>query len=95
MVSCQRVPPALLLRGGWKRSVVYPIRTPLAKASRNEVSSLPKPIQREGPSTDLKVIWTRLKTLALPYWMDEEVGNQARWRLAGVIALTIATTGFR
>ena len=56
---------------------------------------LPSPVQREGPSTDAAVIWSRLQRLALPYWTDSEVGSRARWRLAGVVALTLATTGIR
>lgn len=33
--------------------------------------------------------------LALPYWNDPDVKSEARWRLAGVVALTVATTGVR
>jgi hypothetical protein len=33
--------------------------------------------------------------LALPYWMESEERNSARWKLAGVVALTLGTTGVR
>eukprot|EP00877_Chromochloris_zofingiensis_P002340 jgi/Chrzof1/12106/Cz06g21170.t1 len=44
----------------------------------------------EGPSTDLAVIYKRLWRLALPYWTQ---APEARWKLAGVVALTLGTTG--
>ncbi|KAG2448817.1 hypothetical protein HYH02_006168 [Chlamydomonas schloesseri] len=44
----------------------------------------------DGPSTDLGVILGRLSQLALPYWQEEK---SARWKLAGVVGLTLATTG--
>ncbi|WIA11843.1 hypothetical protein OEZ85_011930 [Tetradesmus obliquus] len=43
-----------------------------------------------GPSTDISVIYARLQRLVLPYWTEEP---SARWRLAGVVGLTLATTG--
>ncbi|KAG2432912.1 hypothetical protein HXX76_008642 [Chlamydomonas incerta] len=43
----------------------------------------------DGPSTDLGVIVGRLSQLALPYWQEEK---SARWKLAGVVGLTLATT---
>lgn len=33
--------------------------------------------------------------LVLPYWTISEKAREARWRLAGVVALTLATTGVR
>ncbi|CAL8470471.1 g10013 [Coccomyxa elongata] len=48
---------------------------------------------REGASTDLSVIWSRLLKLGTPYWSDPEEGGRARWQLAGVVALTLGTTG--
>lgn len=33
--------------------------------------------------------------LALPYWMESEERMSARWKLAGVFALTLGTTGVR
>lgn len=48
---------------------------------------------RDGPSTDLKVISSRLSQLALPYWKDGPQVNKARMQLAGVVALTLGTTG--
>ncbi|KAI8462678.1 MAG: ATP-binding cassette transporter [Monoraphidium minutum] len=36
------------------------------------------------------VIYSRLSKLALPYWQEVP---EARWKLAGVVALTLATTG--
>lgn len=80
---------------------------------------------REGASTDLSVIWSRLVKvrpeelhqsivrpfvilyllssdkflgplqLGTPYWSDPEEGGKARWHLAGVVALTLGTTGVR
>jgi hypothetical protein len=51
------------------------------------------PKKAEGPSTDFGVISARLSKLALPYWQDSDEGAQARWRLAGLLALTLGTTG--
>lgn len=45
-----------------------------------------------GASTDLGVISSRLWQLSLPYWNSPEVGNSARWKLAGVVGLTLSTT---
>ncbi|KAL6750267.1 ABC transporter transmembrane region 2-domain-containing protein [Haematococcus lacustris] len=47
----------------------------------------------EGASTDVQVLLKRLGQLALPYWTDPEAGGAARWKLAGVVGLTLATTG--
>jgi ABC-type uncharacterized transport system fused permease/ATPase subunit len=47
----------------------------------------------EGPSSDLSVIFGRLATLATPYWTEGNQAAAARWRLAGVLALTLGTTG--
>lgn len=33
--------------------------------------------------------------LGLPYWKSEDAGGKARWKLAGVFALTLGTTGVR
>ena len=33
--------------------------------------------------------------LGAPYWSDPEEGGKARWQLAGVVALTLGTTGVR
>ena len=33
--------------------------------------------------------------LGAPYWSDPEEGSKARWQLAGVVALTLGTTGVR
>jgi ABC-type uncharacterized transport system fused permease/ATPase subunit len=38
----------------------------------------------------LPVIFSRLSALATPYWQESP---EARWRLGGVLALTLATTG--
>ncbi|KAK9820926.1 hypothetical protein WJX74_009117 [Apatococcus lobatus] len=62
-----------------------------AAADRN-VLNVPSKLP-QGASTDLSVIWRRLRQLAVPYWKDSEVASQARWRLAGVVALTLGTTG--
>lgn len=56
-----------------------------------EESDLPPP--QEGPSADLAVIFSRLKSLTIPYWKEGEQASMARWRLAGVLALTLGTTG--
>ncbi|EFN54030.1 hypothetical protein CHLNCDRAFT_31925, partial [Chlorella variabilis] len=49
--------------------------------------------KQEGASTDLAVILPRLRKLALPYWTESDDRNSARWKLAGVVALTLGTTG--
>lgn len=36
-----------------------------------------------------------LQQLSMPYWSSPEVGASARWKLAGVVGLTLATTGVR
>lgn len=47
----------------------------------------------EGPSTDIAVIFNRLQELATPYWTESPQASSARWRLASVLGLTLATTG--
>ena len=47
----------------------------------------------DGPSTDLSVIYQRLRKLALPYFMEGPQVKEARVKLATVVALTLATTG--
>ena len=39
--------------------------------------------------------WNAVKQIALPYWTDDEEKSGARWRLAGVLGMTLATTGIR
>jgi hypothetical protein len=39
--------------------------------------------------------WSAVKRIALPYWTDDEQKSGARWRLAGVLGMTLATTGIR
>ncbi len=75
--------------------------------------------EKEGPSTDFKVIWSRLwkvcsnqsqrllkmhtqliqvlmnLQLTLPYWTKSEDATKAKWKLAGVVLLTLGTTGVR
>ena len=46
----------------------------------------------QGASTDLGVIASRLVKLSLPYWNSPETGNEAKLKLAGVVALTLSTT---
>ena len=46
--------------------------------------------KQEGPSADLPVIFARLSALATPYWQESP---EARWRLGGVLVLTLGTTG--
>ncbi len=31
----------------------------------------------------------------MPYWLDDETNNRAKIKLAGVVALTLGTTGVR
>ncbi|KAL3130496.1 hypothetical protein ABBQ38_008313 [Trebouxia sp. C0009 RCD-2024] len=59
----------------------------LVPAKRGVVS------EKEGPSTDFKVIWSRLWKLTLPYWTKSQDAGKARWKLAGVVLLTLGTTG--
>ncbi|GBF88477.1 hypothetical protein Rsub_01190 [Raphidocelis subcapitata] len=66
-----------------------------AGAGGDGASAAPSPLSApngdiEGPSTDPAVIYDRLIKLALPYWVETP---SARWRLAGVVALTLGTTG--
>ncbi|KAL6783973.1 hypothetical protein ACKKBG_A04255 [Auxenochlorella protothecoides x Auxenochlorella symbiontica] len=63
-------------------------------------AALPEPTKgprlaadHEGPSNQPSVILSRLKTLALPYWMESSEKVQARWKLARVLGLTLGTTG--
>lgn len=60
-----------------------------AETSSKTTSKQPK----EGPSTSLAVISQRLSTLATPYWTEGPQAASARWNLAGVLALTLGTTG--
>ena len=48
------------------------------------------PLTPSHPSTSCA-----LAQLVLPYWMESEERADARWKLAGVVALTLATTGVR
>jgi hypothetical protein len=70
-------------------------RTQLIK-TRKEWSpargAMPDSAESRGASTDLGVIASRLKQLSLPYWTSPEVGATARWKLAGVVLLTLSTT---
>jgi len=62
-----------------------------ASPSSSSSTSPRRPVElQEGPSADLPVIFSRLSALATPYWQESP---QARWRLGGVVALTLATTG--
>eukprot|EP00798_Chlamydomonas_sp_ICE-L_P008066 gene8066-1307_t len=68
------------------------------RASSNGLGDAPPPLpppssKVQGASVDLSVILSRMSSLALPYWTAPEVGSSARWKLAGVVALTLATTG--
>jgi ABC-type uncharacterized transport system fused permease/ATPase subunit len=47
----------------------------------------------EGASTDLRVLWSRLRRLALPYFTAEESRGNARLYLVAVVLLTLAGTG--
>jgi len=71
--------------------------------------------EKEGPSTDFRVIWSRLwkvkshlrttsaqpaemlacMQLTIPYWTKSEDATKAKWKLAGVVLLTLGTTGVR
>ncbi|CAD7699045.1 unnamed protein product [Ostreobium quekettii] len=70
--------------GSWRR----PSRPALCASPGNGAGL--QPGEREGPSTDPAVIYSRLQRLALPYWTNSA---EARWKLAGVVVLTLATTG--
>lgn len=61
-----------------------PSPSPISRALRSK---------KEGPSTDINIIFSRLQKLALPYWTESEDASAARWRLAGVLGLTLGTTG--
>ena len=47
----------------------------------------------EGPATDWSTLSARLVAVGLPYWTESDERVGARWRLAGVLGLTLATTG--
>lgn len=47
------------------------------------------------PLNELSVHVLLPAQLAMPYWTDPVVGGSARWKLAGVVGLTLATTGVR
>lgn len=53
----------------------------------------PSSLAKEGPSADLGVIFARLQGLATPYWVKGDQAKSARLRLAGVLGLTLGTTG--
>ncbi|KAL4440466.1 hypothetical protein ABPG75_003467 [Micractinium tetrahymenae] len=67
--------------------------TPAEAVPRSAAGRSVLTTKQEGASTDLAVILPRLKELVLPYWMESDEKNSARWRLAGVFALTLGTTG--
>jgi hypothetical protein len=53
--------------------------------------------QHHLPTVTILPTCCRMHTvqLVLPYWTDSEERNSARWKLAGVFALTLGTTGVR
>jgi ABC-type uncharacterized transport system fused permease/ATPase subunit len=65
----------------------------VAKSGSSGPSKATEAADEEGPSTDLAVIYERLKTLALPYFMEGSQVKSARIKLATVVLLTLATTG--
>ncbi|KAK9808588.1 hypothetical protein WJX72_000137 [[Myrmecia] bisecta] len=72
----------------------------LCRAANKGSEEVPAPtpqltalLRKEGPSTDFAVIWQRLWKLAWPYWTDNDDARSAQIKLAGVMALTLGTTG--
>lgn len=57
------------------------------KALKTEVGS------EIGPSSNPRIIWGRLLKLTMPYWLEDDSNRSAKMKLAGVVALTLATTG--
>lgn len=49
--------------------------------------------KKEGASTDLRLIWSRTVKLVKPYWIDNPDAGKPRLALAGVIVLSLMTTG--
>ncbi|XP_030964624.1 ABC transporter D family member 2, chloroplastic [Quercus lobata] len=58
---------------------------------KEEVDNNNNNSNRKGP--DLQTLVRRFWKVAAPYWYCEEDKVQARWQLAAVFALTLATTG--
>uniref|UniRef100_A0A7S0RAI6 ABC transporter domain-containing protein n=1 Tax=Chlamydomonas leiostraca TaxID=1034604 RepID=A0A7S0RAI6_9CHLO len=92
--ACTRV----LLHGqgapcGRTRTVMWSTGNGSGGDAPNPSVALQRAEKVAGASTDLGVIYKRLSELALPYWSDPVVGASARWKLAGVVGLTLATTG--
>ncbi|MBC2899261.1 hypothetical protein CFC21_112115 [Triticum aestivum] len=83
------VPPAMRRRG--RRRAAAP---PPAAAASEASSDSPGPPGGEDKraGTDLKTLARRFWKVAAPYWWSEDK-VQARLQLAGVFALTLATTG--
>jgi len=55
----------------------------------------PKGKKEERADGKGNLSWNAVKQIALPYWTDDEEKSGARWRLAGVLGMTLATTGIR
>ena len=77
-----------------KSSSSSTVRTETAPTAPSPGKIIRSPaVKQEGASADLPVIFARLRTLSTPYWTEGEQASSARWRLAGVLALTLGTTG--
>lgn len=97
--ACSRLRLAAWSRPAQRRTLLRPTATgtqveePGTAATAPPPPSQPPGGQQEGASTDLSIIFSRLSTLTAPYWTDGEQAGAARWRLAGVLGLTLGTTG--
>ncbi|CAM6094647.1 unnamed protein product [Calypogeia fissa] len=107
-VHCANFPNPELNRKSQRRvetigQIRAPSRKGLTKFLRNAVakerSSLDEctpdfepPSEKQRAGSDFSLLMRRFWTVAAPYWSSEEK-VQARWHFAGVLALTLATTG--
>ena len=80
-----------LSKGPWHTLHIARAGSPVGESAKQDTGSAST--IDDGPSTDLSVILQRLKTLALPYFMEGPQVKEARIKLATVVALTLATTG--
>lgn len=87
---CLHAAAAIMPEHGCQRALAAPLRWG---------QHLAHPAERCVPLAKLPRLLTlllsRLLQLALPYWMESEDRVSARWKLAGVFALTLGTTGVR
>jgi len=90
-------PRAVARRGGDDRVVRVRASSSSSPGDDDDGSSASSdektpPSRPAGAEVDLGAVFSRFKTVATPFWVDDTSSKNARWLLAGVVALTLGTT---